>query len=114
MDDKRERKKYKILNVAHSGRKDVRLSPVKDPRYDGLIGSIIEMDNIENSKLFDRLKWDFVENKPIWYDFWTTSPIISISLSFDNHYVVETVNTIYVLEKVYERNKNEPNSGQSK
>lgn len=114
MDDKRERRKYKILNIAHSGRKDIRLSPVKDPRYNGLIGSIIEMDNIENSKLFDRLKWDFVENKPIWYDFWTTSPIISISLGFDNHYVVETVNTIYVLEKVYEGNKNEPDSGQSK
>ena len=114
MDDKRERKKYKILNILHSGRNDTRLKRITDPKYNGFIGSIIEMDNIENSKTFDRLRWDFVENKPEWYDFWTTSPVILITLDLNNHYVVETVNTIYVLEKVYERNKNEPDGGQSK
>jgi hypothetical protein len=101
MDDKREKRKYKILNIEHSGRKGIRYEPVKDPKYDGLIGSIIETENIENVKLFNEIKWDFVENKPAWYDLWHTSPVIEIYLDFENHYVIETVNTIYILEKVF-------------
>lgn len=113
MDDGREKSnkvkmcKYKILRISHSGRKDIRYKDVDDPKYDGLIGSIIKMKDIESTELFERLKWDFVETSS-WYDWWEASEIISVFVNFKNQYVVETVNTIYVLEKLKdERDQNE-------
>lgn len=96
-------KLYKILNIVHSGRKGMRYDEVQDPKYDGMVGATIKMPEIESIKQFSNVRWDFVSDGPIYYDFWTTSPVVSVSLDFSNHYVLETINTIYILEKHYDK-----------
>ena len=58
MDDRREKSnkdvkmcKYKILRISHSGRKNIRYKDVDDQKYDGLIGSIIKMKDIERESI---------------------------------------------------------------
>lgn len=36
------------------------------------------------------------------YSWWETSPVIALSLNIKNQYVLETVNTIYILERLTE------------
>jgi len=104
--------KYRIKEILHSGRKDTRNKPVDSPKFDGMIDSIIklkyiedpnmnitEIDNIEDIKQFSLVGWDFLSgNVP--YEYWETTAVIAIYLDYNDIYHIETVNTIYKLEKI--------------
>ena len=98
------KKKYKILNITHSGRNGLRGKPVDDWKYDGLIGSIVQIavDNIdilEQIDLFDTIKFRVLTGDSE-YDIWCTSNVVQISMDYYGIYEVETVNTIYKLEEI--------------
>lgn len=102
--------KCKILGIYHSGRKGIRYEEITDYEYDGLKNSLINTPDEKEIHQFETVRFDFIGNKPPWYDFWVTSPVIELYVDFDNHYVLETINTIYVLEKQNEDHKNENDS----
>jgi len=95
------KKRYKIVSVLHSGRKGLRNEPVDDPKYDGLVGCVIECNTLmENLRQFDCVDWDFV-GKDAPYAYWHTSNVVQLSRDRqDNIYWLETINTIYELEEV--------------
>lgn len=92
--------KFKIIEIVHSGRKGTRYSPINNEKYYGLVDSIIEMKPLESLKSYEELKWNFVETKS-GYEWWHTSVVICVS-KHENDYLVETVNTIYALQKIGE------------
>ncbi len=92
---------YKINEILHSGRKGIRNEPVNNSKYDGLVGSVVELKGlnvIEDCKQFDRLTILPISSDSA-YNFWETSAVIGISKSFHGEYYVETINTIYILEE---------------
>ena len=97
------KKKYKILNITHSGRKGLRRKPVDDWKYDGLIGSVVQLDNymnqLEQIELFDTIVFRILSGNS-GYDKWYTSNVIQISRNLDGMYEIETIDTIYELEEI--------------
>ncbi len=91
--------KYKIVSITHSGRKGVRGTDVTASKYLGITGSIVTMKKIEDIKQFDMVHCDFIETESP-YEYLDTSEVLSIWIDRDNRYHIETVNSIYVLEKV--------------
>lgn len=91
-------KKYKIIDIAHSGRKGERNTPVDDPKYDGLKDSVIESRDLEDMYQFETCHWNIVTTESS-YKWWETTPMVALSKVGDM-YKLETVNTIYVLEDV--------------
>lgn len=107
--------KYKIIGIYHSGRKGTRYDEVTDYKYDGLIGSIIDTDKpIEDYKEFEEIYWNFISSDSL-YACWHTSAVIGSGINSFGDYVIETINSIYVLEKVNgqqdERNQDEADRG---
>ena len=92
--------RYKVLEILHSGRKGIRQTPVDDPKYDGVVDSIIDMPLLESLNPFEELAWDFVETTSE-YEWWHTSSILGIK-KYDDIYEIETVNTIYLLQRLGE------------
>lgn len=85
---------YKILGIYHNGRKDTRMKPVDDLKYDGLVGSRILWD-MGGIKQFAPTVFKVLDNGPwLWY----TSEILQLTRIETNVYELETANTIYVLE----------------
>ena len=91
-------KRYKIIEIKHSGRKGQRDSPVDDPEYNGLVNSVVESRDLEDMFQFDCCHWNFIttESENKW---WETTATIALSKT-DKMYELETVNTIYILEDV--------------
>ena len=85
---------YKILGIYHNGRKDTRMKPVDDLKYDGLVGCRILWD-MGGIKQFAPTIFKVLDNRPwLWY----TSEILQLTRIETNVYELETANTIYVLE----------------
>lgn len=99
---KRNMRKYTIREIVNSGRKGLRGTPVEDAKYNGLTGSIIEALDIEEQGIllqFKPITFFTIETKSC-YDWWTTSEIIAVRAFDDfNKFWIETVNTMYLLEK---------------
>ena len=95
--------KYKIVSIKHSGRKGIRGTDVNEPKYDGMINSIVEINSsLKNEKIrYTPLHMNFIETESI-YDNFHTSAILAISINKDWNYVVETINTLYELEEIKE------------
>lgn len=93
--------KYKIIDVLHSGRKGIRGTPVEEHKYDQLVGSVIRMYDLEGEsiKQFEPLRFNFVDH-PL-YEIWNTSELLQLAKDKKSgEYIIETVNTIYRLEKL--------------
>lgn len=90
-------KRWVIKEICHSGRKGTRWTAVDDIKYNGLIGCFAEfdMDSVERFKGVHMV----LKGHP-YYDWWDTTGIIQLARRLDGDYVLETVNTIYVLEEV--------------
>ena len=96
------KQKYKITSILHSGRKGLRNMPVTNPKYNGIVGSIVTLyatNKLEDFRQFEDMRLEFIKTDTD-YEFWHTSPIISIGTDTDGGYVVETVNTIYYMKGV--------------
>ena len=88
---------YKILGIYHNGRKDTRMKPVDDLKYDGLVGSrmLWDMDNI---KQFAPTVFKILDNGPL---LWYTSEILQLTRIDTSVYGLEPSSVIYVLETAY-------------
>lgn len=94
------KKRYRIVLVQHSGRKGPRSQPVDDPKYNGIVNSIVESDLLYNLQQFQNVHWDFYDTESQ-YDYWVTSSVIQLQRDRRNgQYILETLNTIYTLEEV--------------
>lgn len=85
---------YRIKGIYHSGRKGLRMSPVTEYKYDGLIGCQIEWD-VNSLRQFQPTR--FWYKNVLW---WDTSPVIQLTKRNFDVYELETVNTIYILEEM--------------
>ena len=86
---------YRIKGIYHSGRKGLRMSPVTEYKYDGLISCQVNWD-IDYLRQFKCTRF-WLENHSK-YSWWDTSPVIQLTKKDSNIYVLETINTIYELE----------------
>lgn len=94
--------KYKIVEIMHSGREGLRYTWVTDPKYDGVVGSIVTIKgSIEDIKQYSFVKMDFVKTDSL-YDYWVTSEVLKIIKDTNERYSIETANAIYVLEELDE------------
>ena len=95
--------KYKIVEIMYSGRKGLRYTWVTDPKYDGVVGSIVTIKgSIEDIKQYSFVKMDVVKTDSL-YDYWTTSDVLEIVKDTNESYSILTANAIYVLEQVNEQ-----------
>ena len=90
---------YKILDVVHSGRKGIRGERVTAEKYNDLIGSTVLFD-IDELGQFRCMNFMF-KNHPI-YEFWTTSETLSLGIDKNRVVHVETANSIYTFEPLFE------------
>jgi hypothetical protein len=89
---------YKIIDILHSGRKDIRGKPVTDKKYEGLINSKV-MFNLKNIRPFERVRM-CVKNHPL-YDYWDISAVVKLSYDELNEiWIIETLNSIYKLKEL--------------
>ena len=94
--------KYRISSITHSGRKGERHSPVTDFKYNSLIGSVCIFDPFK-VRAYESLHFPVYES-PV-YDWWDTSEVIALDVDTrDDSIHLETVNTIYVFEKIGDKN----------
>ena len=93
-----EKKMYRIVAVRHSGRKGTRGERVESSKYDGVTDSIIRTNDLSKVQYLDKLTWTFIQTKSP-HDWWETSEILSAYI-FCGDYILETVNTIYVLREL--------------
>lgn len=96
---------YKIISIEHSGRKDIRGTPVIDDRYYGLLGTTIDIGNLRKMAAISDSEhmWYYarfyIKSGPRVGEIWTTSKVIEFAMD-GNHIEIETANTIYRLEKI--------------
>ena len=93
------------MNILHSGRKGIRNEETTESKYDGLKGSTIEMKDPEAIKQFESLDMRVYGSNV--YSWWETSPVIALSINLKNQYVLETINTIYILERLTEEKQDD-------
>ena len=55
-------KKYRIMAILHSGRKDTRFKKVDADKYDGLIGSIVICKDLSEVKQFECLRMKVLDS----------------------------------------------------
>ena len=91
--------KWTLTEVLHSGRKGERNTPVDNPKYDDIIGWTVGLDK-DNLKPFEEFRFYFKGHPK--YDYWTTTAVIEAHIEKGNILHIETVNTIYVFERVEE------------
>lgn len=89
--------KYKIIDIVHNGRKGIRGEKVTQSKYENMIGCIayIDIDNIKPFKSVHMILKGHPE-----YDLWDTSVLISYHTDSYDRLLFETVNSIYILEKI--------------
>ena len=94
------RKRFKILNIVHSGTKGERGTPVTEKKYDGLVGCEVRFD-INNICVGYSLILHIVPWMHKYYDYWTISAIERIDHDEeDGILILETLNSIYYLEEL--------------
>lgn len=89
--------RMKIVEILHSGRKGIRGTPVTDSKYDSLINCTVSFQK-DNLRLLKPISFTLIDN-PL-YEFWYTSPVISLGRNKDCKLIIETVNTIYILSEI--------------
>ena len=95
------KKLYRIFNIVHSGRKGIRLTPVSDPKYHSLIGTVCQI-SIDALKQFEQYTFKLY-NHP-YYDTWTISEVIAVGTIRDSGMLyIETCNSIYFFEPLEEQ-----------
>lgn len=90
-------KTWLIKDICHSGRKGVRWTAVDDIKYYGLVGCYAKFD-MNSIKQFEGIRM-YLAGHPD-HSWWDTTGIIQLARRWDGDYVMETINTIYVLEEV--------------
>ena len=92
--------KFKIKQILHSGRKGVRNTEVDAIKFYGMKDAIIFAD-LNDVNEFQSFRWDFEHSlHHPWYN-WETSPVIAMAQNEETgDYLIETINTIYVLEPI--------------
>ena len=96
---------YKIISIEHSGRKDIRGTPVADDKYYGLLGATIDIGNLRKMAAISDSEhmWYYarfyIKSGPRVGEIWTTSKVIGLVIGHDS-IEIETANTIYRLEKI--------------
>ena len=88
---------YKIVDILHSGRQGIREEPYRDEKHNGLIGSVFKITR--GFEQFKPVYFEFIETQS-GHDWLRTSALIQLSLDYHNLYHLETVNTIYVIQKL--------------
>lgn len=91
------KKQYKIGAIVHSGRKGMRATPVTESKYDGLVGTSIWFD-VDSMKQFEEQEFLLIDNP--FYEYWRTSAVLQAGIDENNQLIIETVNTIYILEEL--------------
>lgn len=93
-----QRERWLVSDVLHSGRKKERGLQVTDRKYEGLIGYHVtfDMDSLAPGKEVFMTVTDSPD-----YEWWRTSIIVAYTIDVDDpqKYLLETANSIYVLEK---------------
>lgn len=103
---------YRISSILHSGRKGERNTPRTDGRYPLRIGRIVELnDNIKNGDIILNmpliLKYVKDENGNDYRGYYLqTSRVVDWDFVFENRISIETLNSIYELEKIDEAEVN--------
>ena len=97
--------KFKIVNILHSGRKGIRNEKVTESKYEGLVNSIITTSDPIDIKQFEPLPMRVYGSNV--YSWWETSPVIGLSINMKHQYALETVNTIYILERLTEEKQDD-------
>lgn len=98
-----ETKKYKIMAILHSGRKDTRFKKVDADKYDGLIGSTVICKNLNNIKQFECLQMKVLDSP--FYKIWETTAVISLWENVNRFIYCETINSIYILGELEDEPK---------
>lgn len=104
MESKIKTKKYKIISVVHSGRKDTRFKKVSADKYDGLIGTTIICKNLNDIKQFEYLRMKVLDSP--FYKLWETTAIVSLWKEVKKSHVFyycETINSIYILYELEDK-----------
>jgi len=96
-------KKYKIMSIMHSGRRNTRYKIVTDDKYDGLIGSIVVCKDLDKVKRFECIKMKVLDSP--FHRVWETSSVISLWEKVNHFHYCETVNSIYILSEVIDDSK---------
>ena len=96
---KDDRFKYRIEGIYHSGRLGTRWQEVSDLKYDGLVGCLCSFDPKEVEQ-FKGIRF-FLKDHP-YHSWWETTAVLQLAKDFDDNYVLETVNTIYMFKEVKE------------
>lgn len=92
------KRKYKISEILHSGRKGLRNTPNTDNKYDGLLGCTVSLD-VADLRPYHGIYMDVYDSRI--YDYWETSVIIEAMQYRDSgNLILETANTIYKLEAI--------------
>lgn len=91
-------KKYKIMTILHSGRKNTRYTMVNNEKYDGLIGCIVICKDLHSLKPYECLKMKIKD--VLFYRTWETTSVICLYQNVDTYYYCETINSIYVLKEL--------------
>lgn len=103
---------YRISSILHSGRKGERNTHRTDGRYPLRIGRIVELnDDIKNGDIISNmpfiLKYVKDENGNDYRGYCLqTSRVVDWDFVFENRISIETLNSIYELEKVDEAEVN--------
>ena len=87
---------YRITEVYHSGRKGDRGDPRGDSEHTSLLGCRCSF-NPANVKHFQSVRLKLLGHPD--YQWWDTSEVVQLSRDFKGNYILETINTIYVLQE---------------
>lgn len=85
---------YTIISIVHSGRKGLRGTECKEPKYDGLVGcSCTFADNPIRGKSVRLILKDHY-----YWEWWTLSMVLGVAIEEDKFLIIETENSIYKFE----------------
>ena len=96
-------KKYRIMAILHSGRKDTRFKKVDADKYNGLIGSTVICKDLSEVKQFECLQMKVLDSP--FHRVWETTAIISLWENVNRFIYCETVNSIYILGELEDEPK---------
>ena len=91
-------KKYRIMAILHSGRKDTRLKRVDEDKYDGLVGSTVICRDLSEVKQFECLQMKVLDSP--FHRVWETTAVISLWEKVNHFFYCETINSIYILNEI--------------
>lgn len=94
---------YRIIGIVHNGRKGIRLTPVSDPKYNSLVGTVCQI-SVESLKQFEQYTFKLYDHP--YYDTWTVSEVLVAGVVEDSGVLfIETCNSIYYFEPLEDNNE---------